>query len=288
MWVKVKWFGITMLCLIPVVTAAVGLFYYWEQFDSGHFSTEHGEWGQFGDFIGGIVNPSVGLVTIILLVLTLISQQTELREQRKQMTKQSFEQTFFSWLGAYHQAIKDMKVAVVIDEKNVELRGIQVMEHLIEWDNDLDADLANIEEAIRISKTRDTLQKAQSRLKEIDLATWNSKAHGALRAASIPARMGILLLSYVSQRTHLTESERLEYIEIFQTTVSETELGFFFLSHSQRENDETMHLMSNCGFLYFLNPHGQPLISALLRHGVHNFPEAAFDSDVLARLRADF
>ena len=83
-------------------------------------------WGQFGDFIGGIVNPLVGLGTIFLLVLTLLDQKEELASQREQlklqteetrnsvvalnsqlaaMKTQAFEQSFFAWLASYRELL---------------------------------------------------------------------------------------------------------------------------------------------------------------------------------------
>lgn len=79
-------------------------------------------WGQLGDYFGGVLNPVFGFLTILALVLTLILQSRELklsrgelelsrtelrhsaealRGQNKAIDRQSFEQTFFAWLGNY-------------------------------------------------------------------------------------------------------------------------------------------------------------------------------------------
>lgn len=43
----------------------------------GGLSNEQGDWGQFGDYFGGVLNPILGFFTIILLIITLsISYQT--------------------------------------------------------------------------------------------------------------------------------------------------------------------------------------------------------------------
>lgn len=93
-------------------------------------------WGQFGDFVGGLLNPMVGIITIVLLVRTLHSQQAaiklqstelamqrrELELQRKETAKstaaldaqhkaiviQSFEQTFFAWLDSYRTLVVNL------------------------------------------------------------------------------------------------------------------------------------------------------------------------------------
>lgn len=95
-------------------------------------------WGDFGDFIGGLMNPVVGIVTIFLLVHTLNSQQYAIKMQQQELTThreelekqrletarsalaldaqfratqiQSFEQTLFNWLNSYKQSLNDIQV----------------------------------------------------------------------------------------------------------------------------------------------------------------------------------
>ena len=95
-------------------------------------------WGEFGDFLGGLLNPVVGIVTIILLVRTLGAQKesidmqrvelalqrSELESQRKEtarsadalteqhkaIAKQSFEQAFFAWLQSYRQLLVGLEL----------------------------------------------------------------------------------------------------------------------------------------------------------------------------------
>ncbi|WAI82292.1 MULTISPECIES: putative phage abortive infection protein [Achromobacter] len=85
----------------------------------GNPAGEPESWGQFGDFFGGMINPVVGMITIILLVKTFRAQQEELRSQLAQAQEsgdalkkqaeatalQSFEQTLFTWFGNYKQIV---------------------------------------------------------------------------------------------------------------------------------------------------------------------------------------
>jgi hypothetical protein len=263
----------------------MGLRYYFLVFGSEHFSEKHSEWGEFGDFIGGIVNPSVGLVTIILLVLTLLSQQTELREQRKQMSKQSFEQTFFAWLDAYRQSVRDMTAVALIDGAKVTLKGLQVMEYMVEWDEDLAGMLQEIESDFSKSESEADKKNARKRLLQLDAAIWNSKSDDAREAGTTPERLAILLLKYVELQTQLRPREKQQYADIFQASLGSTELSFYFLSNSQLDQRHVLDLYSRHSFLYFLSPVNRPLIAALMRHGAHNFDEKVFDKSVLRDLR---
>ena len=88
------------------------------------------QWGQTGDFFGGILNPVFGFLTILALVLTLLLQSRELKmsreelemsrgelkksaealsNQNKAIEQQSFEQTFFAWLSTYREILGDVK-----------------------------------------------------------------------------------------------------------------------------------------------------------------------------------
>lgn len=46
-------------------------------------------WGLFGDFIGGVVNPGLGLITILLLLASIKTQMTEVALTREEMSKSS-------------------------------------------------------------------------------------------------------------------------------------------------------------------------------------------------------
>lgn len=54
-------------------------------------STSKSDWGQFGDYLGGVVNPTVSLVTVILLYMTYTTQRSELRAARKAYRRQADE-----------------------------------------------------------------------------------------------------------------------------------------------------------------------------------------------------
>lgn len=50
---------------------------------------EPDSWGQFGDFVGGTVNPIVGIITIFLVVLTLRETRREAHATRQELEKQN-------------------------------------------------------------------------------------------------------------------------------------------------------------------------------------------------------
>lgn len=83
--------------VVAVVFFAISLAVYCWHFDGG-LSPKQSVWGQFGDFMGGLVNPIVGLVTIWLLTVSLNQSHLALHQtslalkQSEEALKQSAEE----------------------------------------------------------------------------------------------------------------------------------------------------------------------------------------------------
>ena len=101
-------------CAIALLVAAFGI--YAIQFGTA-VSKRQEVWGQFGDYLGGVLNPIFGLGGFIALLLTLHHQKTELKkttEQNKQqheiLEKQGFESTYCQLLGLYQDVLSDLRM----------------------------------------------------------------------------------------------------------------------------------------------------------------------------------
>lgn len=99
-------------------------------------SNDPGTWGQFGDYLGGVLNPVFGFLSVFALLVALVLQTRELKlsreslklsreelrlsreeqakaagalaAQNKAIQRQSFEQTFFAWLGTYREILGEV------------------------------------------------------------------------------------------------------------------------------------------------------------------------------------
>jgi hypothetical protein len=85
-------------------------------FSDRTLSLDPEQWGQFGDFVGGVINPFVGLITVFLVVLSISIQRRELAATVDEMksanqgaARMSFEQSLFSWLSNYHSLIEAVR-----------------------------------------------------------------------------------------------------------------------------------------------------------------------------------
>lgn len=86
-------------------------------FSQGQFSGAPENWGQFGDFIGGVINPAVGLATVYLVFVSITLQRkelqasvAELKASNESAARQNFEQSLFAWLRTYQALLSDIRV----------------------------------------------------------------------------------------------------------------------------------------------------------------------------------
>lgn len=94
------------------VTAMVVLLAYYLAFRDQPIAKSTDAWGAFGDYFGGVVNPIVGVATVLLVTISITMQRRELRASLAELRRsnegamlQSFEQSLFSWLGNYHSLL---------------------------------------------------------------------------------------------------------------------------------------------------------------------------------------
>jgi hypothetical protein len=97
------------------------------------------DFGQWGDFFGGILNPILTFLTFVGLMITIILQQIELKESRvefgrtadalnkqeQHMQIQGFENTFFKMLELHNNIVENLKF---YKEKNDSFLGVQKYE----------------------------------------------------------------------------------------------------------------------------------------------------------------
>jgi hypothetical protein len=67
---------------VLLIAAVVALGAYIAQFSNYDFSTDPAEWGQFGDYMGGILNPMVAFGAFLWLVESVRVQDSELTQTK--------------------------------------------------------------------------------------------------------------------------------------------------------------------------------------------------------------
>lgn len=122
-----NWLITLVVFSIFIALLLLGLFF-WEF--HGDLSHKLEEWGQFGDYLGGILNPLFSLTALFALLHTIKLQTKELHESTEQlkasaeafkiqndvMMRQQFENKFFQMLGLFNNTIETLETNAINNE----------------------------------------------------------------------------------------------------------------------------------------------------------------------------
>lgn len=119
------------IAVFVVVAAIVVIAVFVWRFRGKSISDSPSDWGTFGDYVGGLLNPVVGMATVLLVIISIIIQRRELRASLTEMknanqaaTRMSFDQALFAWLENYHSQIREIEQG--------RFKGRKVLLHLYE------------------------------------------------------------------------------------------------------------------------------------------------------------
>lgn len=129
---------LTSLAYVGIAVAVVVVAVYVWQFH-GPLAKEPEKWGQFGDYVGGLLNPTFSLLALLALLATLGLQVRELRlsvkelrnsaealtKQNETLRQQTFEGTFFQSLRLHNDIVASMEVL------NLSLKGRACFQHYL-------------------------------------------------------------------------------------------------------------------------------------------------------------
>lgn len=106
-WVKsaLIWIPLGALTISPLALCSYLLHKYVEIFD-GPFSNDQDTWGQFGDLVGGLLNPSLSFYALIAALSALAYQMRESKKARENALYQIFESTFFKLLEIHTKKLE--------------------------------------------------------------------------------------------------------------------------------------------------------------------------------------
>ncbi|MDV5633343.1 putative phage abortive infection protein [Enterobacter cloacae] len=111
---------ILIFVLITCSFIVFALYKYWTIFGALPVSQSVEKWGQFGDYIGGVLNPGLSFLSIILVCFTLYTTS-------KQSMTQSFESVLFELLRYHKEHLSNIKV--VYDKES--FKGVDALDWYI-------------------------------------------------------------------------------------------------------------------------------------------------------------
>jgi len=103
-----------VLSMLLVLSAYVAKFY----FSLGYKTSNNPEvWGQFGDYIGGIINPLFSFISIVLLIKSLtlqneanITVRNELKNSERTEKLRTFEILFFNMINSQKSLFETLRI----------------------------------------------------------------------------------------------------------------------------------------------------------------------------------
>jgi hypothetical protein len=145
--------------------------------------------GTFGDFIGGTLNPVLTFLTFMGLLITIVLQQTELRESRIELSRsatalesqldatdrQNFESTFFQMLALHNTIVSSIDLAY--SQSGAKQHGRDCFEKFYDNYKDDYEWVGEIEEQQRLQEAYDRFWKERQQ----DLAHYYRYLYNVLR-----------------------------------------------------------------------------------------------------------
>lgn len=78
----------------------------------GALSDVQGDWGTFGDFTGGVVNPLLNFITIYLLITQYRTSRDDMAREREEGDVKAFESSFFTFTTIALNEYRDFEVKI--------------------------------------------------------------------------------------------------------------------------------------------------------------------------------
>ncbi|EKI0758133.1 hypothetical protein ACVYFZ_12405 [Vibrio cholerae] len=106
--------GVGVFCVLLVLAA------YLINFHSYDLSKSPSQWGAFGDFLGGVLNPILSFLSLILVLVTIRQQKISLQQTSKQI-KMSFDEMTKSVIAQEKQAdLAERQLKNLLEKNNLE------------------------------------------------------------------------------------------------------------------------------------------------------------------------
>lgn len=131
--------------LCAVVIALIPFYFYFKIFNF-EISTEHTAWGEFGDYIGGLLSSIFAFAALIALLYSVLLQSEELNESTTQLEKsaqafidqnnliqkQNFETTFFHLIELHNQITQGLYITIKNANLQIEdFKGRQCFDRIV-------------------------------------------------------------------------------------------------------------------------------------------------------------
>jgi hypothetical protein len=271
----------------------------------GAQDADRANWGVMGDYFGGTLGPILNGVTLCMLFIGLLVQRRQLAEAKsdameahaqaqsdhKLLKKQSFEQTFFSWLHSYRDIVSEIKYR--------ENSGKNAISALLA-ERFSTSQLANDGAAAQIASAQEIFSQYNklidgAHFSECDLLGRSALAAYDFAYASLVGELDIMLRTLYRlirwiDNSDLSLEEKFDYVGIVRSQVSVNELLILFLNGLTERGRKFLPLINKYAFFdnFDAARRSESRIYDLLRNeggiGGLKYTESAFNSDLARQL----
>lgn len=260
---------------------------YITMFDDGRgYSDSREAWGQFGDFLGGVLNPAIGALTVYLLLVSVYIQRKELRssiaemkESNQSLVQQDFRQTFFTWLESYREIVGGNDGRNYLKKNLDSYAGTKSFLPIFDKKIPPKDREYYLDEFILHGIAPESIA---SELKEKMLANWESLYEGQAHHIGAMFRTLYRLIRWVDEQDDntLTPDQKYHYISIARAQLSDVELEYLFFNGLTRRGSSFVELINKYSLFNNLVFKGKPHLQ--LMQDPHNGPyvTTAYDSEL--------
>ncbi|MCX0422069.1 putative phage abortive infection protein [Aeromonas veronii] len=201
---------------------------------------EKGEsWGQFGDFLGGVLNPIFTLMTFFGVIITIALQKLELRAAREEykksadaLTTQAFENTFFNMLNLQQKIVSDLE----LNPNDLKIPDRTIINRKLFMGQSTSGELAIDRSNARDYKGRHSFGGCLELLKYLSGGpqdTFNLYRHIQTEHNHIFGhyfRSLYRIIKFINDHPYIEASDRLNYASILRAQLSRDELSLILLN----------------------------------------------------------
>ncbi|EFB71504.1 hypothetical protein PROVRUST_07244 [Providencia rustigianii DSM 4541] len=198
-------FIIFIFVLVTCLFILFALYKYWTNFGTLPISQSVEKWGQFGDYIGGVLNPGLSFLSIILVCFTLYTTS-------KQSMTQSFESVLFELLRYHKEHLSNIKTFY----DNTSYKGVDALEWYITEVKFNFLNLSNDEALIkeRMRSSIDLVYEEEN--------FFSNTGHYFRNLYHI--------FKHIDEASFLCEKERIKYAKLVRAQLSSIESGALMLN----------------------------------------------------------
>lgn len=260
---------------------------YIKKFEDGSgFSDSREVWGQFGDFVGGLLNPAIGALTVYLLLVSVYIQRKELRssiaemkESNKSLILQDVRQTFFTWLNSYREIVGGSEGRDLLRD------AAHTYIYAHNMTSVFNRKIRATERDYHITQFHDhgiPPEEIKEELKVFMMVKWEQLYKKQAHHIGAMFRTLYRLIRWIDEQDDnvLSPAEKYQYISIARAQLSDIETDYLYFNAMTDRGRAFIYLINKYAIFDNIVFEGKPHLQLMQDIQNPTFDPSAFDSDI--------